>query len=86
MVERKVRTVRPPSRTTLLRVAVYLSCSAVGILLLLLVYCVISGRDFMSVLGNLWIAVLFALSAAVIAALRDQRASRSEGDDRREDG
>lgn len=64
----------------------YLSCSAVGILLLLLVYCLVSGRDFMSVLGNLWIAVLFALTAAVIAALRDQRASRSRGNDRQEDG
>ena len=61
-------------KNTSRRIATYLLVSAVGLPLLTATYCAISGRPVLAVIQNLWIAMVFALSTAVVTAIRDQRA------------
>lgn len=52
----------------------YLAVSILGLAVLTVVYCAVSGRSILAVFENLWIAFVFALVTAVVAAVRDQRA------------
>lgn len=62
-----------PSRVGFQRAALYLGVSVAGLAALVGVYCLISGRSLGEALGNLWIALVIALTVAVATAFRDQR-------------